>query len=106
MLQVERVEARVERGAPLGAIGPRRDDLAQLRERLRHEEELYTAGKGATQGAGGGVGARLVRDTVGEDDIAGVVSAWTGVPLSKLLQGEAQKLVGLGAELDRYVVRD
>jgi ATP-dependent Clp protease ATP-binding subunit ClpB len=43
--------------------------------------------------------ARLIKDHVDEDDIAEVVARWTGIPVSKLMEGEAQKLLQLGDHL-------
>jgi ATP-dependent Clp protease ATP-binding subunit ClpB len=47
---------------------------------------------------------KLVPDEVSEEDIAEVVSRWTGVPVSKLLEGELEKLLHLGDELHRRVI--
>jgi ATP-dependent Clp protease ATP-binding subunit ClpB len=47
---------------------------------------------------------RLLKEEVGEDDIAEVVSRWTGVPVSRLLEGELQKLLHLDSELHKRVV--
>jgi len=47
---------------------------------------------------------RLLRDVVEEDDIALIVSSWTGVPVSKLLQSELQKLLKLQEQLDQRVI--
>ncbi|MCC6536624.1 MAG: AAA family ATPase, partial [Bryobacterales bacterium] len=47
---------------------------------------------------------RLLKEEVDEEDIAEVVSRWTGVPLSKLLEGEMQKLLHLEDELHKRVV--
>jgi ATP-dependent Clp protease ATP-binding subunit ClpB len=60
------------------------------------QEEARLAGK---QGQG-----RLLKEEVDEEDIAEVVSRWTGVPVSKLLEGETQKLLHLEEELHRRVV--
>ncbi len=49
-------------------------------------------------------GARLSKEEVDEDDIAGVISRWTGIPVTKLLEGEKQKLLHLEDELHRRVV--
>jgi ATP-dependent Clp protease ATP-binding subunit ClpB len=49
-------------------------------------------------------GRRLVKNEVDEEDIAEVVSRWTGVPVSKLLESEKQKLLGLGEELHKRVI--
>jgi len=46
----------------------------------------------------------LLKEDVDEEDIAQVVSRWTGIPLSKLLEGEMQKLMHLPEELHRRVV--
>ena len=47
---------------------------------------------------------RMVNDQVGEDDIASVVSAWTGIPTGRLLAGESQKLLNLEAELGKRLI--
>ncbi|MBY0231860.1 MAG: ATP-dependent chaperone ClpB [Gemmataceae bacterium] len=49
-------------------------------------------------------GRKLIREEVTEEDIAAVVSRWTGVPAQKLLEGELQKLLGLEKELHQRVV--
>ncbi len=46
----------------------------------------------------------LLKEEVDEQDIAQVVSRWTGIPLSKLLEGEVQKLLHLPEELHQRVV--
>ncbi|HVO99878.1 MAG TPA: ATP-dependent chaperone ClpB [Bryobacteraceae bacterium] len=46
----------------------------------------------------------LLKEEVTEEDIAQVVSRWTGIPLSKLLEGEIQKLLHLADELHKRVV--
>ncbi len=47
---------------------------------------------------------RMVNDQVGEDDIAAVVSAWTGIPTGRLLAGESQKLLNLEAEMGKRLI--
>jgi len=49
-------------------------------------------------------GARFVRLEVTEEDIAEIVSRWTGIPVSKLLEGEREKLLRLEEELHKRVV--
>ncbi|MBA2225446.1 ATP-dependent chaperone ClpB [Thermogemmata fonticola] len=49
-------------------------------------------------------GQRLVKEEVGEEEIAQVVSRWTGIPVSKLMEGEKQKLLHLAEELHKRVV--
>lgn len=48
--------------------------------------------------------SRLLKEEVDEEDIAEVVSRWTGIPVSKLLEGEAQKLLHLEDSLHRRVI--
>ena len=52
----------------------------------------------------GARGTTLLKEEVAEEDIAQVVSRWTGIPLSKLLEGEIQKLLHLPEELHKRVV--
>ena len=47
---------------------------------------------------------RMVGDQVTEDDIAAVVSAWTGIPTGRLLAGESEKLLHLEAELGKRLI--
>ncbi|HUW39569.1 MAG TPA: ATP-dependent chaperone ClpB [Rectinemataceae bacterium] len=47
---------------------------------------------------------RLLREEVSEEDIARVVSTWTGIPVSKMLASEAQKYLDLEALLEKRVV--
>jgi len=69
--------------------------LPDLQKQLKAEEDLYTKG---------GTTSRMIRDTVTEDDIAGIVSRWTGVPINKLLESEMKKLLRLQDDLDQRVV--
>ena len=46
----------------------------------------------------------LLKEEVAEEDIAAIVSKWTGVPVSKMLEGEIQKLVHLEEELHQRVI--
>ena len=56
-------------------------------------------------GAEGGGGApALLREEVSEEDIACVVSSWTGIPVSKMLSGEMQKYLDLEKVLEKRVV--
>nr|CEL67990.1 TPA: Chaperone protein ClpB [Neospora caninum Liverpool] len=48
--------------------------------------------------------SRLLRDTVTADDIAQVVGSWTGIPVSRLVEGEREKLLGLEKALNERVI--
>ena len=47
---------------------------------------------------------RMLREEVDEEDIAGTVAKWTGIPVTRLLEGEIQKLVNMEERLARRVV--
>ena len=46
----------------------------------------------------------LVKEEVGEDDIAAIVSRWTGIPISRLMEGEVQKLIRMEAALHQRII--
>ncbi|MBN2331929.1 MAG: ATP-dependent chaperone ClpB [Deltaproteobacteria bacterium] len=49
-------------------------------------------------------GSRLLKEEVDEEDVAAIVSRWTGIPVNKLMEGEREKLVHLEEMLHRRVV--
>ncbi len=77
--------------------------VAELRygelPRLERELELEQQHLGKKQGE-----TRLLKEEVDEDDIAEVVSRWTGIPVSRLLEGEMDKLLRLEELLHQRVV--
>ena len=58
----------------------------------------------AEEVAGDGDKVRMVNDHVTEEDIAAVVSAWTGIPTGRLLAGESAKLLNLEKELAKRLI--
>ncbi|MFH1625043.1 MAG: ATP-dependent chaperone ClpB [Pseudomonadota bacterium] len=70
--------------------------LIDLEAKLKAEEERYQEGDGKPK--------RLLKEEVDEDDVAEVVSRWTGIPVSRLLEGEIEKLLRLEEHLHRRVV--
>jgi ATP-dependent Clp protease ATP-binding subunit ClpB len=89
-LELEKAERAydLERAAQL-----KHGRLVELERQLREAEKRSEDG-----------GPRLLKEEVDEEDIAEVVSRWTGIPLSKLLEGESQKLLHLEDSLHRRVV--
>jgi ATP-dependent Clp protease ATP-binding subunit ClpB len=65
-----------------------------------------SAGPDGTSGAGAGVPAAspMVKEEVGPDDVADVVSSWTGIPAGRLLEGETGKLLRMEEELGRRII--
>ncbi len=69
--------------------------MPALEKKMKDEE---------TRLAGEAEDARLLKEEVGEEDIASVVSRWTGIPVTKMLTGEREKLVHLSDVLHERVV--
>jgi ATP-dependent Clp protease ATP-binding subunit ClpB len=69
--------------------------LPELQRKLEAEEERLAGRQG---------GKRLLRETVTEEEIAAIVSRWTGIPVSRLQEGEREKLLRLDQILHERVV--
>ncbi len=69
--------------------------LNDLENRLRNYSEKLESECGTE---------RLLREEVGPDDIAAIISKWTNIPVSRLVEGEREKLLRLGDVLHQRVV--
>ncbi len=69
--------------------------LAGLERELAEREERIGAQVG---------GVRMIREEVGPNDVAMVIARWTGIPLTRLLESEREKLLRLGEKLHERVV--
>jgi ATP-dependent Clp protease ATP-binding subunit ClpB len=93
--QLEQTKLEIERAERAYDL----NKVAELRYgKLRELEAKLAASNNADSGP------RLLKEEVDEEDIAAVVSRWTGVPVSKLMEGETQKLLNLEAELHHRVI--
>ncbi|GAB4448749.1 MAG: ATP-dependent chaperone ClpB [Bacteroidia bacterium] len=72
-----------------GKIVEAQNELAQLEKQLNELKES---------------GSQLVKEEVDAEDIAAIVSAWTGIPVKRMLQSEREKLLHLEEELHKRVV--
>jgi ATP-dependent Clp protease ATP-binding subunit ClpB len=96
MERVRQEAEQAERGYDLNrAAELRLGTLPELERRLHAEEEQLAAKQG---------GERLLREVVTDDEIAMIVSRWTGIPVSRLQEGEREKLLRLDAILHERVV--
>jgi ATP-dependent Clp protease ATP-binding subunit ClpB len=96
MEQVRRDAERAERDYDLTkAAELRLGQLPELQRRLEAEETRLAAKQG---------GARLLRETVTSDEIASIVSRWTGIPVSRLQEGEREKVLRLDQILHERIV--
>ncbi len=69
--------------------------LPELERKLKEREAALHAQQGAE---------KLLREEVTEDEIAEIISRWTGIPVTRLLEGEREKLLRLDEILHRRVI--
>ena len=93
-------EEHVRRGDLAAAAEIRHGAMPALQRRLDRQTEALAADEAA---AGDGAG-RLLREEVSEEDIAAVVSQWTGIPVSRMLESERRRLLDLERILSGRVV--
>ena len=98
--QIEEARTEVERATRAGDLGKAAEiqygTVPKLEAELRETES-----KLASQQAGG---ARFLKEEVGADDIADIVAQWTGIPVTRMMESEKERLTKLDAELARRVV--
>lgn len=100
-LKVEQIENykleadQAERAGDYGKVAELR--YGKIREAQEEVEKLKEALQ-ANQSE-----SRMLKEEVTADDIAGVVSRWTGIPVSKMIQSEREKLLSLEDELHKRV---
>ncbi|MBS1799963.1 MAG: ATP-dependent chaperone ClpB [Acidobacteria bacterium] len=109
-MQEETRKGNLQRAAELqyGKI-PKKE--AELKDLTALQEVAVAADKAeARADASKGVGnkpSRMLKEEVDEEDIAAIVSKWTGIPVSKMLEGETEKLVHMEDRLrDRVIGQD
>jgi ATP-dependent Clp protease ATP-binding subunit ClpB len=97
--QIEQLKAEAERYERAGELAKvaevRYGKIAQAEKELNAAQERFTAVQ---------KDAPMLKEEVDEEDIAKLVSKWTGIPVGRLLEGEAQKLVHMEERLRQRVV--
>ena len=94
--QVRQESEQAEREYDLNrAASLRHGKLPEIQRRLQAAEERLASKQG---------GHRLLREVVTADEIASIVSRWTGIPVTRLQEGERQKLLRLDEVLHERVV--
>jgi len=94
--QLKAEEQRYERSGELAKVAEiRYGKIAQAEQELKQAPERFAAMQKDT---------RMLKEEVDEEDIAKLVSKWTGIPVGRLLEGEAQKLVHMEERLRQRVV--
>jgi ATP-dependent Clp protease ATP-binding subunit ClpB len=94
--QLKAEEQRYERAGDLAKVAEiRYGKIAQAERELKKAQERFD---------GVQKNKRMLKEEVDEEDIARLVSKWTGIPVGRLLEGEAQKLVHMEERLRQRVV--
>jgi ATP-dependent Clp protease ATP-binding subunit ClpB len=97
--QIEQLKAEAERYERAGELAKvaeiRYGKIAQSERDLKAAQERFAAVQ---------KDAPMLKEEVDEEDIAKLVSKWTGIPVGRLLEGEAQKLVHMEERLGQRVV--
>jgi ATP-dependent Clp protease ATP-binding subunit ClpB len=95
--ELEELRQQLERAQRAGDYGKASElqygRIPQLEQQVRAHEDQVTSGA-----------PRMLKEEVDEEDIAGVVSRWTHIPVSRLMEGEVQKLVKMEERLHQRVV--
>jgi ATP-dependent Clp protease ATP-binding subunit ClpB len=77
---------------------------AELKELTALQEEAVREDKADAETGVAKRPSRMLKEEVDEEDIAAIVSKWTGIPVSKMLEGETQKLVQMEDRLRERVI--
>ncbi len=99
-LQIEDLKQQAsnyEKQGDFGKVAEIRYGKIQESEALLHDLESKLSEAKAS-------GSQLVKEEVDSEDIADVIAAWTGIPVSRMLQSEREKLLHLEEELHKRVV--
>ena len=96
--EIEQTNAQIEqaeRNYDLNKVAELRyGKLPELQKELQHEEEISEKSK--EDG--------LLRNKVTEEEIAKIISRWTGIPVTKLMEGEREKILNLDKILHKRVI--
>ncbi|MGE5085677.1 MAG: ATP-dependent chaperone ClpB [Bacillota bacterium] len=106
--QIKKLKADIEDLKVAIAKAEREGDLGKAAElkygRLPDTEKKLKAMEERSKDQGAASEGRMLKEEVGPEDIAEVVAKWTGVPVSKMLESESQKLLSMEDVLKKRVV--
>ncbi|MEW6754392.1 MAG: ATP-dependent chaperone ClpB [Candidatus Latescibacterota bacterium] len=120
--QADAMRAQWEREkAAIGKVRALREEIEQVRHQVEEAQQRYDLDRAAElkhgklpelerrlraeeQALGAGDGTRLLREEVTEEEVAEIVSRWTGIPVTRLVEGEREKLLRLDQILHERVV--
>ncbi len=98
--QIEQARTDAERATRAGDLQKAAEitygQIPQLERQMREAEQKLASKQGG--------GARFLKEEVTAEDIAEIVSKWTGIPVAKMMEGERERLTKLESELSRRVI--
>ena len=103
---IQKEKDNIEKYRQQAAVAERDGDYGRVAElrygKIRESEAIVEKAKADLRVAQGD--HPLVDEEVGSDDVAEIVSRWTGIPVNKMMQSEREKLLNLESELHKRVV--
>ena len=98
--QIEQARTDAERATRAGDLQKAAEitygQIPQLERQMREAEQKLASKQGG--------GARFLKEEVTAEDVAEIVSKWTGIPVAKMMEGERERLTKLESELSRRVI--
>ena len=98
--QIEQARIDAERATRAGDLQKAAEitygQIPQLERQMREAEQKLASKQGG--------GARFLKEEVAAEDVAEIVSRWTGIPVAKMMEGERERLTKLESELSRRVI--
>lgn len=102
---IQNEKARIEELKHQAEVAEREGDYGKVAEirysKLKQAESNIEAAQAALKNL---AGEQLIKEEVDEDDIAEVVARWTGIPVTKMMRSEQEKLLHLEEELHKRVI--
>ncbi|MHC4402468.1 MAG: ATP-dependent chaperone ClpB [Planctomycetota bacterium] len=102
-LQVSRLNAAIHEKQSRGER-PDEEEFQELLQRVSEQKQLAEKLDAAESTEAGGESRRLLRKEVGPEEIAEVVSAWTGIPVTRMMETERAKLLVLEERIHQRLV--
>ena len=103
--QLEQARMELERAQREADLGRAAElQYGTIPELTKQLEAAESAEADAANATGSAAGPRFLKDVVDADDVAEIVATWTGVPVTRLLEGEIEKLVRMEDRLHQRVI--
>ncbi len=101
MMSVQKIKEQLEEAQRKRDIAQRKGDLTQAGEIVYSVIPKLLAQLKSAENASSGA---MIQEAVTEEDIASIVSRWTGIPIDRMLEGEREKLLHMENDLKKRVV--